>query len=92
MIVNFKQFPIYQGISKKMKVAADISESLANCIYSTVPGIRAHMLAEKIYSAEGNVEISEEEVAIIRTITAELPGMYADSINDHLKGLEEKYD
>ena len=85
MIVNFKQFPIYQSISKKMKVAADISESLANCIYSTVPGIRAHMLAEKIYSAEGNVEISEEEVAIIRTITAELPGMYADSINDHLK-------
>lgn len=92
MIVNFKQFPIYQGISKKMKVAADISESLANCIYSTVPGIRAHMLAEKIYSAEGNVEISEEEVAIIRTITPELPGMYADSINDHLKELEEKYD
>lgn len=90
MIVNFKQFPIYQGISKKMKVASDISESLANCIYSIVPGIRAHLLAEKIYSAEGNVEITEEEATIIRTITADLPGIYADSINDHLKELEIK--
>ena len=90
MIVNFKQFPIYQGISKKMKEASDISESLANCIYSIVPGIRAHVLAEKIYSAEGNVEITEEEIAIIRAITTDLPGMYADSINDHLKELEIK--
>ena len=90
MIVNFRQFPIYQGISKKMKEATDISESLANCIYSIVPGIRAHVLAEKIYSAEGNVEITEEEATIIRTITADLPGIYADSINDHLKELEIK--
>lgn len=92
MTINFKQFPIYQGISKKIKVAADISESLANCVYSTVPGIRAHMLAEKIYSAEGSVEISVEEVAIIRDITATLPGMYSDSINDYINELEEKHD
>lgn len=88
MKINFKQFPIYQGISKSSKLAMDISESLANCIYSSVPGIRAHVLAEKIYKAEGETEFDAEETEIIRGITSQLPGMYADSINDHLNALE----
>ena len=86
MKINFKNFPVYKGISKSTREAVDISESLANCIYSSVPGIKAHVLAEKIFKAEQGIELDEEEVAI--NITSQLPGMYADSITDHIKELE----
>ena len=81
--INFRQIPIYQGIAKQERVACDISESLANAIYSTVPGIAAHVLAEKIYK-NGEVEMNPEEMAIVRKVTEVLPGQYTDSINDHL--------
>ena len=88
MKIHFKNFPVYKGISKSTREAVDISESLANCIYSSVPGIKAHVLAEKIFKAEQGTELDEEEVAIILNITSQLPGMYADSITDHIKELE----
>lgn len=87
MKVNFKQFPVWQGITKKNRITMDLSEPLANCIYSSVPGIKAHVLAEKIYKGEADVELEDEEVVIIRNITSQLSGMYADSINDHLNEL-----
>lgn len=90
MKISFKKFPIYQGISKTSRMACDISESLANCIYSNVPGIAAHVLAEKIYRSEEDTELSVDEIAIVRRVTELLPGMYADSINDHIKELEGK--
>ena len=90
MVINFKKFPVYSGISKSSKMAMDISESLADCIYSSVPGINAHVLAEKILKSSEAVELDADEVAMIRNITPTLPGKFADSINDHLKDMEEK--
>ena len=87
--IDFRQFPVYQGIAKQERLACDISESLANAIYSTVPGVAAHVLAEKIYK-DGIVDANPGEVAILRKVTELLPGQYADSINDYLKEQEEQ--
>lgn len=85
--VNFGRFPVYQGINKAERLPVDISESLANVIYSNVAGIAGHVLAEKIYK-EKEVELNVEEIGILHKVTELLPGVYADSINDHLKELE----
>ena len=49
MKINFKQFPIYTDITHETREAVDVKNSLANTIYMNVPGIAAHVLAEKIY-------------------------------------------
>ena len=50
------------------------------------------LFAEKIFKASEAVELDADEVAMIRNITPTLPGKFADSINDHFKDMEEKYD
>ena len=89
MRINFAQFPIYDGI-KKEKL---ITEAYGDWIYKNVAGLKAHLLAEKIFksTAEG-VEIDEEEVDIIRRSTSMLPGLLADSLNDYLDKKEEQHE
>lgn len=66
MRINFAQFPIYDGIKKEKLIASNITEAFGDWIYKNVAGLKAHLLAEKIFksTAEG-VEIDEEEVDII---------------------------
>lgn len=86
MNVNFAQFPIYEGIQKKMRIATDIRLEYADWMYKNVPGIRAHLLAEKIFrSGNDGVELSEEDVSVIRQSASALPGLLADSLNDFFK-------
>lgn len=67
MKINFVQFPIYDGIRKERLIASNITDAFGDWIYKNVAGLKAHLLAEKIFksTAEG-VEIDEEEVDIIR--------------------------
>lgn len=82
MKIDFTKFPCYVGIRKTEKVSLDVSESLADAIYSNVPGIIAHRLAERIYSSGGEMELNEKEVKIL-TGSAELfTGAFADSMRD----------
>ena len=93
MKINFVQFPIYDGIRKERLVASNITEAFGDWIYKNVAGLKAHILAEKIFkSTADGVEVDEEEVGIIRRSTSMLPGLLADSINDYLdkKGKEVK--
>lgn len=91
MKINFSQFPIYEGIKKDRLVAHNISESLANGIYMNIPGLKAHLLAEKIYKSVGDTELDNEEIKIIAESAEMFPGVLADSIKDFLnKKLGEK--
>lgn len=72
MKINFKQFTVPTGISRKNRQTGDARESFANMIYMNVNGIRAHALAMKIYNSEGEEEYSQEEVRLIREVAEKL--------------------
>ena len=89
MSINFAQPPIYDGIKKEKLIANNITEAYGDWIYKNVAGLKAHLLAEKIFKSTEGVEIDEEEVDIIRRSTSMLPGLLADSLNDYLDKKKE---
>lgn len=89
--LNFKEFFVYTGVSKKHKQVTDVREKFADLLYMGVNGIRSHALALKIFQSEGETEFSDEEVALIRN-TAEtrcIPG-FIDGLNEQLEAGEEQ--
>ena len=52
MKVDFTKFPLFTGIDRQDMVIADIRKDIADGIYRNVPGLPAHVLAEKIYRNE----------------------------------------
>lgn len=85
MKLNFQQFSIPTGISRKNRQVGDARESFADMIYMNVNGIKAHALAMKIYKSEGDTEYSPEEVKMIRSVAEQLcvPG-FIDGLNEQL--------
>ena len=93
MRINFAQFPIYDGTKKEKLIASNITEAFGDWIYKNVAGLKAHLLAEKIFkSTVDGVELDEEEVDIIRRSTPMLSGLLADSLNDYLDKKEEQHE
>ena len=70
--LNFQQFSVPTGISRKNRQTGDARESFANMLYLNVNGIRAHALAMKIYNSEGDTEYSPDEVTLIREVAEKL--------------------
>lgn len=83
MKVNFKKMPVYTSIRKDKTEEVDISEVIANTIYMNVGGVIAHSLALRIYE-QGEVELSDKEVEIIKQVADGFVGVIADSIKDKL--------
>lgn len=84
MKIDFTRFPVYDGIKKERLIALNISESLGNGIYMNIPGLKAHLLAEKIYKSDGDVEIDNEEINLLMEASELFPGVLADSVRDYL--------
>lgn len=70
--LNFKQFSVPTGVSRKNRQTGDARESFADMIYLNVNGIRAKALAMKIFQSEGEAEYSPEEVKLIREVVEKL--------------------
>lgn len=70
--LNFQQFCVPTGVSRKNRRTGDARESFADMIYLNVNGIRAHLLAMKIFHSEGETEYSPEEVALIKDVAEKL--------------------
>lgn len=70
--LNFQQFSVPTGISRKNRQTGDARESFANMLYLNVNGIRAHALAMKIYNSEGEESYSPEEVKLIKDVAEKL--------------------
>ena len=85
MKVNFRKFPVYTSIRKDMVMEQDISFPLANGIYTNIPGIMAHSVAMRIYEADGEVELSEEETGALLQWVRLFSGIIADSIKDYIQ-------
>lgn len=65
--LNFREFRIPAGISRREVRTADVREEFADILYTRVGGIRAHALALKIYNSGGAEEYSAEETGLIRS-------------------------
>lgn len=83
MKVDFRKFPVYKTIRRDETEDVDISEVLANTIYTTRGGVAAHSLAVRIYE-QGEVELSEKDKEIILQTSDVFVGVLADSIKDRL--------
>lgn len=64
--LNFKEFDLPTGISRREHRTVDAREAIADLLYTHVNGIKAHRLAFKIYESEGATAYSEEETDLIR--------------------------
>lgn len=88
MKVNFKEFTIPTGISKKNRQTGDARESFADLVYMKGSGIAAHALALKIYQSEGGAEYSQEEVALMRKVAAAYCSpAFIDGLEEQLAGV-----
>ncbi len=73
MRINFAQSLFMMGLKEKL-IASNITEAFGDWIYKNVAGLKAHLLAEKIFkSTVDGVELDEEEVDIIRRSTSMPP-------------------
>ncbi len=85
--INFQEFSIPTGVSRKTRQTGDARESFANLIYLNVNGIRAHALAMKIYNSEGETEFSDDEILLIREIAEKLcTPNFIDGLAEQLEG------
>lgn len=84
MKVDFTKFPLFTGIDRQDMVIADIRKDIADGIYRNVPGLPAHVLAEKIYRNE-LVELADDEIHILDLYTSASVGQLADSWQDYKK-------
>lgn len=85
MKVNFRKFPIYTSIRKDMVMEQDISFLLSDGIYMHIPGVMAKSVALRIYSAEGEIELTKEETSALSEWVCMFSGIVADSILDYIK-------
>lgn len=84
MKANFKKFPVYMNIRKDVVQEQDIAFLLSNAIYTNIPGIQAHAAALKIYSADGEVELTNEETEQLGQWSEMFSGIIADSLKDYI--------
>lgn len=81
--IDFRKLPVYTSIKKDRTEEFDASYLVANTIYTQVGGLVAHSLAMRIYE-NGEVELNENEVELVRKVADGFVGILADAIKDKL--------
>jgi hypothetical protein len=66
MKINFAQLEVYTDIKKTNKVCIDVREQISEMIYEVGSGIKDHALAFKIYNSTSEVELTNEELEILK--------------------------
>lgn len=89
--INFQEFSVPARIGSTIRRTGDARESVADLIYQSVAGIKAHSLAFKIYGSEGATEYSEDEVRMIKSVCDRyaLPS-FIDGLQEQLTNQEKK--
>lgn len=91
MKLNFKEFRIPSGISKRNWQITDVREQVADLLYTHANGIKAHRLAFKILDSTGDEEYSIEETGTVRYVIEQfcLPCVI-DGLNELLQAGNHK--
>ena len=79
--INFKEFRLYTSIAQTDTRTFDVREALSNGMYMTMQGIRVHDLALRIFRSDGDVDISDEDLAIIHEYAKNLTPVFIDSLS-----------
>lgn len=84
--INFSAFSVYTDITKSTKRILDLKQAIADKLYTEIPGIAAHELALRIYRSDGEMELNDNDVVILRDFTQQCTGALADSFEDAING------
>lgn len=64
--INFKRFKLFTDITKRHADTIDVSRIFADILYKCGSGIAMHDLALRIYRSDGEMQLSPEDVAIVK--------------------------
>lgn len=79
--INFKQFKMFTDITQTHTNTLDVSRAFADTMYKNGSGIVMHDLALRIYRSEGEMQLSPEDVEVIKgTATNFCTPSFIDSV------------
>lgn len=79
MKLDLTKFKMFTSISKDEMVEVDIKNEIVDALYKGVSGMFAHALTHKLYDAEGEVELTKEEVGVLDALMSRSTGVMIDS-------------
>lgn len=81
MKIDLTKFKVFTSIRKDKMVEVNIRNEVVDVMYKNVNGMVAHALTHKLYEADGEVELNNNEVAILDALMAKSSVMMIDSWN-----------
>lgn len=72
MKINLEKLEVFTDLSKKNCIVVDIREQMANLIYNNGQGLVCSVLAHKLYENHGEVELDDNEVEALRSISEKI--------------------
>ncbi len=78
--INFAEVKVATSIKKEDYRVEDMREQLADSMYKNATKIGYMALAMKIYKSEGEVELNDKEVALLKEFCAGFPLFVQDAL------------
>lgn len=83
--INFKNFTMFNDISKETSAIVDARRDVADNIYKSTNGIAALDLSLKIYNSTGAIELSDEEYALLEAFINTCTPRFIESFRANVK-------
>jgi len=84
--IDFQHFKVFTDITKEKTVEQDLRRVLADSVYKNMNGIAAHDLALRIYRSEGSIDLTDEDVNLLRNFLKNSTPIIMDSFEENIKG------
>lgn len=85
MTIDFQHFKSFTDITNAATIEVDIRKDFADLMYKNMNGIEAHDLALRIYRSEGDMEVSDSDVSLIKALASKATPIFYDSILANIK-------
>lgn len=83
--INFQKFKMFQDISHEQTLETDARKEIADLLYKNVNGVAALDLAMRIFKSEGEMELSDDDMGILRPfIEKGFTPAFIDSFNSNI--------
>lgn len=83
--INFKQFKTFTDASREKTTPVDVRKPLGDALYKTARGIAAHDLALSIYHSDGEIELEDSDVQLLRDFAESQTPIFMDSLEENFK-------
>ena len=81
MKIYLTKFKVFTSISRKESVEVNVKDEIVDALYKNVNGMVAHALTHKLYDADGEVELADEEFKILDSLMVHSTVRMIDSWN-----------